>query len=77
MVSSLKNENILKMNKKQRIMLSERNFVIDSLQNEGFPIFGKNHIKTSKYNLLTFIPLNLFYQFTKIANVYFFVLTIL
>ena len=30
-----------------------------------------NVIKTSKYTLLTFIPLNLFYQFQNISNLYF------
>ena len=33
--------------------------------------FRSNKVQTSKYNFLTFLPLNLFYQFTKIANVYF------
>eukprot|EP00111_Clytia_hemisphaerica_P006727 TCONS_00019448-protein len=35
---------------------------------EGFP---NNHIKTSKYNFLTFIPLNLFEQMQRAANLYF------
>ena len=30
-----------------------------------------NEIKTSKYTALNFLPLNLFYQFSKIANIYF------
>uniref|UniRef100_A0A914NM72 P-type ATPase N-terminal domain-containing protein n=1 Tax=Meloidogyne incognita TaxID=6306 RepID=A0A914NM72_MELIC len=33
-----------------------------------------NFIKTSKYSLLTFVPVNLFQQFTRIANFYFLVL---
>lgn len=37
----------------------------------------KNSIKTSKYNLLTFLPLNLFEQFQRIANAYFLFLLIL
>uniref|UniRef100_A0A672JEA8 Phospholipid-transporting ATPase n=1 Tax=Salarias fasciatus TaxID=181472 RepID=A0A672JEA8_SALFA len=36
-----------------------------------------NAIKTSKYNLLTFLPLNLFEQFQRIANAYFLVLLVL
>lgn len=36
-----------------------------------------NEIKTSKYTLLNFIPLNLFYQFSKIANVYFLMIGIM
>lgn len=36
-----------------------------------------NHIKTSKYNVFTFLPLNLFEQFQRVANAYFLVLLIL
>ena len=32
-----------------------------------------NHIQTSKYTCLTFIPKNLMEQFSKLANVYFLV----
>lgn len=43
----------------------------------SYPIFSNNSIRTSKYNLLTFLPLNLIEQFSKAPNVYFLVLTIL
>nr|XP_033812592.1 phospholipid-transporting ATPase IK isoform X2 [Geotrypetes seraphini] len=33
--------------------------------------YADNAIKTSKYNVLTFIPLNLYEQFHKVSNVYF------
>ncbi|KAJ7385268.1 Phospholipid-transporting ATPase ID [Desmophyllum pertusum] len=33
--------------------------------------YVNNYIKTSKYTLLTFLPLNLFEQFQRIANIYF------
>lgn len=33
--------------------------------------FKNNEIDTSKYNLVTFIPKNLFYQFRKLSNLYF------
>ncbi|CAB3364729.1 Hypothetical predicted protein [Cloeon dipterum] len=33
--------------------------------------FPKNRIVTSRYNILTFVPLNLFEQFQRIANFYF------
>jgi phospholipid-transporting ATPase len=33
-----------------------------------------NRIETSKYNLLTFFPKNLFEQFRKLANIYFLVI---
>ncbi|GMR45633.1 hypothetical protein PMAYCL1PPCAC_15828, partial [Pristionchus mayeri] len=39
--------------------------------------FANNIIKTSKYNLLTFIPVNLFEQFQRIANAYFLILLVL
>uniref|UniRef100_A0A8B9Q2S2 Phospholipid-transporting ATPase n=1 Tax=Apteryx owenii TaxID=8824 RepID=A0A8B9Q2S2_APTOW len=50
---------------------------------KGFPIFfaflslQSNSIKTSKYNFFTFLPLNLFEQFQRIANAYFLFLLIL
>ncbi|NXD44314.1 AT8B5 ATPase, partial [Copsychus sechellarum] len=44
-------------------------FLFFSLQN--------NSIKTSKYNFFTFLPLNLFEQFQRIANAYFLFLLIL
>lgn len=36
-----------------------------------------NYIKTSKYTLLTFLPLNLLEQFQRIANFYFLILLLL
>ncbi|ETN77125.1 phospholipid-translocating P-type ATPase, flippase [Necator americanus] len=39
--------------------------------------YADNYIKTSKYNIITFIPHNLFEQFQRIANFYFLVLMIL
>lgn len=39
--------------------------------------FVNNKISTSKYNVLTFLPKNLFYQFQKISNVYFLLLALL
>uniref|UniRef100_A0A1I7XH78 PhoLip_ATPase_N domain-containing protein n=1 Tax=Heterorhabditis bacteriophora TaxID=37862 RepID=A0A1I7XH78_HETBA len=39
--------------------------------------YADNYIKTSKYNIITFIPQNLFEQFQRIANFYFLVLMIL
>lgn len=43
----------------------------------SYKLFGSNSIDTAKYNLLTFIPLNLFEQFSKNSNIYFLVLIIL
>ncbi len=39
--------------------------------------FPGNEISTAKYSLLTFLPLNLFEQLTKVANMYFLILAIL
>ncbi|XP_072272623.1 phospholipid-transporting ATPase IC-like [Pyxicephalus adspersus] len=39
--------------------------------------YANNEIKTSKYNVITFLPLNLLEQFRRIANVYFLFLLIL
>ena len=38
------------------------------------PLYRNNEISTSKYNLLTFLPLNLMLQFSKMANFYFLIL---
>ncbi|KAG7277987.1 hypothetical protein CRUP_020303 [Coryphaenoides rupestris] len=39
--------------------------------------YATNGIRTSKYNFFTFLPLNLFEQFQRIANVYFLCLLLL
>lgn len=39
--------------------------------------FKNNEISTSKYNVITFLPKNLFYQFTKFANLYFLMMAML
>uniref|UniRef100_A0AC34QT05 Phospholipid-transporting ATPase n=1 Tax=Panagrolaimus sp. JU765 TaxID=591449 RepID=A0AC34QT05_9BILA len=39
--------------------------------------YADNYIKTSKYNIFTFIPKNLFEQFQRLANFYFLILMIL
>jgi hypothetical protein len=39
--------------------------------------FCDNEISTSKYNVFTFLPLNLFYQFTKFSNIYFLAMAML
>uniref|UniRef100_A0A915BAB5 Phospholipid-transporting ATPase n=2 Tax=Parascaris univalens TaxID=6257 RepID=A0A915BAB5_PARUN len=44
--------------------------------NEQFK-YADNFIKTSKYNIITFLPKNLFEQFQRLANFYFLVLMIL
>ncbi|XP_069796468.1 phospholipid-transporting ATPase ID-like isoform X2 [Narcine bancroftii] len=44
--------------------------------NEKFQ-YANNCIKTSKYNIITFLPVNLFEQFQEVANTYFLFLLIL
>ncbi|XP_048825243.1 probable phospholipid-transporting ATPase IM isoform X2 [Brienomyrus brachyistius] len=44
--------------------------------NEKF-LYADNRIKTSKYNIFTFLPVNLFEQFQRVANAYFLFLLIL
>jgi phospholipid-transporting ATPase len=39
--------------------------------------FCSNVVKTSRYNIVSFIPMNLFLQFTKPANIYFLIIAIL
>ena len=39
-------------------------------------MYPNNRVVTSKYNLLTFLPMNLLLQFSKMANLYFLILTI-
>ena len=39
--------------------------------------FGNNEIKTTKYNIITLIPKNLFYQLCQASNIYFLIVCIL
>ena len=39
--------------------------------------FGNNMIKTTRYNLVTLVPKNLFFQFTRASNIYFLIVSIL
>jgi phospholipid-translocating ATPase len=42
-----------------------------------FFLYKNNAVSTSKYNIITFLPKNLFEQFQRLANAYFLVLLIL
>ncbi|CAF3554179.1 unnamed protein product [Rotaria sp. Silwood1] len=48
----------------------------DPIYNESKK-FSKNRISTTKYNIITFLPKNLFEQFTRLANAFFLFLLIL
>lgn len=50
-------------------MLPER-MVYANVPDDAVP---SNKISTSKYNVVTFLPMNLFEQFSKAANLYFLV----
>lgn len=50
-------------------------FTMSSLPERAF--LQDNRIKTSKYNVFTFLPVNLFEQFQRVANAYFVILLIL
>ncbi|XP_044213765.1 probable phospholipid-transporting ATPase IM isoform X1 [Thunnus albacares] len=56
--------------KERRVKANARDY------NDKFS-YADNHIKTSKYNIFTFLPINLFEQFQRVANAYFLVLLIL
>lgn len=58
------------------IMIRRRIKANDYLANSQYE-YADNYIKTSKYTLLTFLPLNLFEQFRRLANTYFLCLLIL
>ena len=47
----------------------ERNII----SNKPLLQYPNNAISTSKYNLLTFLPINMLEQFSKLANIYFLV----
>ena len=48
--------------------------VNDQAKNMGF---DSNRVNTTKYNMLSFLPVNLFLQFSKTANFYFLVFALL
>mgnify|MGYP001028202247 CR=1 FL=1 len=47
------------------------------LPSEDTDIFCSNKVVTAKYNVLTFLPKNLFEQFRRVANFYFLIMLIL
>ncbi|KAM7158597.1 putative phospholipid-transporting ATPase IM isoform 2-T8 [Molossus nigricans] len=62
--------------KKKSRELERRVKANDREYNEKFQ-YADNRIHTSKYNILTFLPINLFEQFQRVANAYFLFLLIL
>lgn len=79
---STENERRIKAN--DREYNSQFRYAVSSLTKElstwtfpHAPFLQNNYIKTSKYSLLTFLPLNLLEQFQRLANFYFLCLLIL
>ena len=57
-----------------------RLFEVNKIPKKGdkkYKRYKDNKISTAKYNFITFLPKNLFYQFTKMANAYFLLLAFL
>eukprot|EP01113_Clastostelium_recurvatum_P017915 TRINITY_DN2113_c0_g1_i1.p1 TRINITY_DN2113_c0_g1~~TRINITY_DN2113_c0_g1_i1.p1 ORF type:complete len:1143 (-),score=265.23 TRINITY_DN2113_c0_g1_i1:444-3872(-) len=52
-----------------------RTFSVNNLEGNAHLKFPDNTVRTSKYTILTFIPLNLFYQFCRVANFYFLIIS--
>uniref|UniRef100_A0A182IMC6 Phospholipid-transporting ATPase n=1 Tax=Anopheles atroparvus TaxID=41427 RepID=A0A182IMC6_ANOAO len=49
----------------------------ESQEKKGDKLNESNRIKSTKYTLLTFLPLNLFEQFRRVANLYFLIMTVI
>ncbi len=62
---------------KQTPLNDEMNIIVDITRPKLYENLSTNSVNTSKYTKLSFFPMNFFYQFSKIANVYFLILTIL
>ena len=58
-------------------MESSRLFYINGPEFNSFQNFSSNYISSTKYNLLNFLPLCLFDQFRRVANIYFLAVAIL
>ncbi|GCC34281.1 hypothetical protein chiPu_0012754 [Chiloscyllium punctatum] len=60
-----------------KLIEEERRVIANNREyNEKFQ-YANNRIKTSKYNVITFLPINLFEQFQRVANAYFLFLLLL
>ena len=62
--------------KPQNVKLYEF-YINNSLKNKEEYKFKDNCVDTTKYNFITFLPKALFYQFVRVANIYFLVCAIL
>lgn len=69
--SRIVREDEMETNAKKRVI-----FLNDDLRNAKYP-YKSNYIKTTKYTIITFLPVALFYQFLRVANIYFLMIAIL
>ncbi|CAF0855884.1 unnamed protein product [Adineta ricciae] len=58
-------------------LATSRKFRANGRRHDSTQEFADNRISTSKYNLITFLPKNLFEQFRRLANSYFLILVCL
>ena len=69
------NQETKKENNNNKDINKEKSFynfyINDDAKNKEFYNFKNNKIDTTKYNIFTFIPKGLLYQFMRLANVYF------
>lgn len=72
-----KKQNSSKLLKKFTIDRETRKFEINCKNEAELKFFRDNTIKTAKYNILTFLPVALIYQFNSYFNLYFLLVTII
>lgn len=58
-------------------METPRIFYINGTEYNSQQGYKNNYIRSTKYNLISFLPLCLFYQFKRVANIYFLLVAIL
>ena len=60
-----------KENKKEKEIILHEFYINNNIKNKETYGFKNNKIDTTKYNIFTFLPKGLLYQFMRLANVYF------
>ena len=73
MLESYKSAGELSKTRRMQLLLDYRDIKVSHRE----PFFPKNSISTTKYTLSTFLFINLYEQFSKLANVYFLFLAVL
>jgi len=62
---------------KNKLIINKRVIYLnDDERNAEYP-YHSNYIKTTKYNIVTFLPVALLLQFLRVANIYFLIIAIL